>query len=316
VRAPLPVRSAEHVVTVDELIRFFRYPVRAFLETRLGLRLDTESEELADREPLELNKLESWHIGDLLLGQAVDGVDLGSAEALVRAAGHLPAGALGRDAFEAVRPDAEAIAARWRALAGPRALEPLLVDQVIDGTRLTGALRPLYPTGLVQAQFSKLGGPQEFALWVRHVVLNGSTAGGGPRESYLVGRAAEAGAEVVRFRPVDTPEDVLRTLLRLYWLGQTQPLPLFPKTSRLYADALRKGKSADEALDKARLEFERRPQRGQPAESDDVHVRQVYGERSPFEATFQPLASDVAVDFGAVAAAVFGPLLAHREEVA
>jgi exodeoxyribonuclease V gamma subunit len=278
------------------------------------LRLDTETEELADREPLELNKLESWQIGDLLLGHAVDGANIESAEALVRAAGYLPAGALGRDAFETVRPDAEAIAARWRALAGAGALEPLLVDQVIDGTRLTGVLRPLYPAGLIQAQFSKLGGPQEFALWVRHVVLNASA---GRRESYLVGRASEAGADVVRFRPVDTPEDVLCTLLRLYWLGQTQPLPLFQKTSRFYAETLRKGTSADEALEKARQEFDRRPLRDLPAgESDDVHVRQVYGGCGPLDPNFQPVASDGAADFGAVAVAVFEPLLAHREEVA
>jgi exodeoxyribonuclease V gamma subunit len=280
------------------------------------LCLDTDTEELADREPLELNKLESWQIGDLLLGHAVDGADLSSAEALVRAAGHLPAGALGRDAFEAVRPDVAAIAARWRALAGAAALEPLLVDQVIDGTRLTGVLRPVYPAGLIQAQFSHLGGRQEFALWVRHVVLNACGAGHGPSESYLVGRAAEAGAAVVRFRRLEAPEDVLRTLVRLYRVGQTQPLPLFQKTSRVYADVRRKGKSADEALDKARLEFDRRPQRGQPAESDDVHVRQVYGECGPLDPKFRPVASDVAADFGAVAEAVFGPLLAHREAVA
>ena len=317
VPAPLPVRSEERVVTVDELIRFLRHPVRAFVETRLGVGLDTATEDLADREPLELNKLESWHIGDRLLRQAVDGADLGCAEAQVRAAGHLPAGALGHDAFETVRPDVEAIAARWRALAGPAALEPIVVDQVIDDTRLTGVLRPLYPAGLIQAQFSHLGGGQELALWVRHVVLNACAAGGGPRESYLVGRAAETGADVVRFRPLDAPEDLLRTLLRLYWLGQTLPLPLFEKTSRLYADALRKGKSADEALDKARQEFDRRPQRGQPGgESYDINVRQVYGDCGPLDPQFQPLVSDVAADFGTVAVDVFGPLLAHREEVA
>jgi exodeoxyribonuclease V gamma subunit len=317
VTAPLSVGSTDRVVTVDELIRFFRQPVRAFVETRLGLRLDTETDELADREPLELDNLESWQIGDLLLGQAVDGADLGSAETLVRAAGYLPAGALGRDAFEAVRPDVEAIATRWRALAGPAALAPMVVDLLIDGTRVTGVLRHVYPAGLIQAQFSRVGGRQEFALWVQHVVLNACAAGRGPCESYLVGRGAETGADVIRFRALDAPEDVLRALLRLYWLGQTLPLPLFQKTSRLYADAVGKGKSADEALDKARQEFDRRPQRGQPGgESDDVHVRQVYGDCGPLDPTFRPVVSDGATDFGAVAVAVFGPLLAHREAVA
>jgi hypothetical protein len=102
----------------------------------------------------------------------------------------------------------------------------------------------------------------------------------------------------------------------VYWWAR-RAAALFQKTSRLYADVVGKGKSADEALDKARQEFDRRPQRGQPGgESGDVHVRQVYGECGPLDPTFRPVESDVAADFGAVAVAVFGPLLAHREEVA
>ncbi len=112
------------------------------------------------------------------------------------------------------------------------------------------------------------------------------------------------------------PSDVLRALLRLYWLGQTLPLPLFPGTSRLYADAVQARASLPtrRSTRPARNSIAGR-ERGQPGgESDDVHVRQVYGDAARSIRTFRPVEPEGAADFGAVAVAVFGPLLAHLED--
>jgi exonuclease V gamma subunit len=125
----------------------------------------------------------------------------------------------------------------------------------------------------------------------------------------------------VRFRPVSDPASLLQELLHLYRLGQTLPLPLFPRTSRAYSDALRSAGSDDggrRALTVARTAFEPKKHSPIPSEGEDVYVQQLFGDRDPLDPAFRCFADDgsPAPPFAAVACAVFDPLLTHREVVA
>ena len=56
----------------------------------MGLYLRDEVPELEDREPMELDTLERWKLGDSLLRRELSGMNAGQARDLLRAAGRLP----------------------------------------------------------------------------------------------------------------------------------------------------------------------------------------------------------------------------------
>jgi exodeoxyribonuclease V gamma subunit len=315
--APLaPPAETPRAVALDDLARFFENPARAFLQTRLALHLGGAVEELDDREPMELDSLARWEVGSGLLERALAGENLDDALPSVRASGRLPLGVLGACVYDDVRSAVDQVAsAAARCVRGTR-LEPVVIDAAIEDTRITGIIADIWPQGLVQYQFSKVGQRHELGVWIRHLVLNWLMPSGYPTSSFLVGRPASDGSPIVRFHPVRGPAAILQELVRLYWLGQTAPLPLFPQASRTYAEALRRAKAGDteeRALQKAISAFNGSQHRR--GDADDPYVRQVFGDRDAFAPASPGCEDPTRPSFQQLAQIVFGPLLDHREEL-
>jgi len=306
--AALPPPQLE-TVDVDELARFFENPSRAFLQKRLGVYLGDDAALLESRDPVELNALEKWTVGDFLLRRLVDDAER-DCEEEVRAAGLLPLGSLGSAALAEVRETARClvgVAARWRGAAA-QALE---VRLPVGGLVVTGALRDVFPEGLLRVQYSKVGKRQEVGLWVRHLVL--SCVAAAPVTSRLVGRAQKAGVVAVSFAPVADAPAALAVLVDLYRAGQIRPLPLFQEASRCFADLLRRDGNRAKALRKAVKAFEpNSAAEYSAADAANAYVRQIFGEQAPFAAEADDTGNDS--EFERVACAVYGPLLAARGE--
>ena len=113
----------------------------------------------------------------------------------------------------------------------------------------------------------------------------------------------------------DSVRSLLDELLRLYWLGQTVPLPLFPKASRVYAERCTEGGDAQTALEAARREFVGSAHTPVVPEAEDDYVRQLFDTHDPLDPTFR-FFTDAAAhpSFAHLALAVFVPLLAHRQD--
>jgi exodeoxyribonuclease V gamma subunit len=317
--APLPLDApAKREVSLTALARFFENPTRAFLQSRLSLYLGKDIETVDDREPLDLDNLDLWKLGDRLLGRAMDGETIDQALPAMRASGALPPGTLGQCTFGDVGGQADALATAASALRRGAELEPLTIDAELDGTRIIGEIHNLWPAGLVQYQYSKLGGRHELGVWIRHLILNWVQPEGYPRESFLIGRPRKVGGTAtIRFTPVANAAETLRELLRLYWLGQETPLLLFDKASRAYAETLRSGKRAADALRNARQRFEDGDYKF--GDLRDEYVRQVFEAADPIHPDFHfgGRTSERDSDhlgFADVAAIVLAPMLDHREE--
>jgi exodeoxyribonuclease V gamma subunit len=314
VAAPLSPPRADDAtasleVDVDDLIRFIERPARAFLQRRLLLTLGQDAEPIVNREPLLLDNLERWGVGDAILAVAPDAPR--DAFPVLRARGTMPPGTPGRCTFDEIVPEAAAIARRARAVRAAPRLADVPVALELGRFRLRGLIEDLYPEhGHVRVQFSRLQGRSEIGAWVRHLVLCCLGGASVPRRATIVGRAAKKTTEIqVTFRPAEDPHALLATLLELWEAGQSEPLPLFDRASRRYAEARRrKGGTHDKALEAARREYD--GGYNVTGESQDPYVQLAFAGRAPLGSDDDPGAAE---RFAQLACAVFEPLLAHRE---
>jgi exodeoxyribonuclease V gamma subunit len=296
-------------VSLDELERFLVHPSRWFCQHRLGLFLGLETELLAEREPIEINALERWGLGDRLLSELVAGASLEEGRAALRAGGLLPPGALGLAVYAEVAPAARRIADRVRQLTAEVRLEPIPVDLEVGGRRLHGVLRDVWACGQLSWRFSRLGRRHELALWLRHLVLQLVAPAGAARGTILLGRPANEHESIeARFAPVDDAARELERLVLLHRGAAERPPPFFPGTSRAFMRKLREARRRGEAdaeqrsLEKARASFTADAEHG--GESGDRYVKKLFGER------YRP---DRDPSFRLVAEEVLSALLEHRE---
>jgi exodeoxyribonuclease V gamma subunit len=296
-------------VSLDELERFLVHPSRWFCQHRLGLFLGLEAELLAEREPIEIDALERWGLGDRLLSELVAGASLEEGQAALRAAGLLPPGALGLAVYAEVAPAARRIADRVRQRTAEVRLEPIPVDLEVGSFRLHGVLRDVWACGQVSWRFSRLGRRHELALWLRHLVLQLVAPAGAARRTILLGQPANEHEDVeAGFTPVATAARELERLVLFHRRAAEWPPPFFPETSRAFVRELREARRRSEpdaehrSLERARKTFAADAEHG--GESGDRYVKKLFGER------YRP---DRDPSFRLFAEEVLSALLEHRE---
>jgi exodeoxyribonuclease V gamma subunit len=297
-------------VELARLGRFFEHPVRAFLQARLGLYLRDEVSQLEDREPMELDALARWTLGDRLLTHALVGTGPERAKALMRAQGLLPLGSAGDLDAEAAQRDAAELAVAVRELQRGEPLPPIEVDLSLAGWRIVGELGDLWPAGRVSSHFSKLPHASELSFWIQHLVLGCVARDRAPTTSFLVARERTSKRPVVlELSPLGQARERLADLLALYSLGGSVPLPLLPKASRAQADFGHQHGWAPNPVSQAIAAWE--DDRGTPAERNDPYLRQAFRD---VELLQPDLALPGGEGFASLAQRVYQPYLLARTQ--
>lgn len=324
VAAPLVAQSDEdRCLRLEDLQQYFAHPARYFLRDRLDVRLANAEEQGPDREPLDLDGLDAYGVGDELLAVAVEGGDpawtLGSTTGL----GILPLGESGRTAHAEVVAAVNRLAARVRRARSGDRLPPRDVACEIAGVRIEGRFTDLYSGGLVTQRFAKLGEPSELEVWIAHLLLCATAGDMEPKATHLIGRPGDDRCSHVRFEPVEDAAGRLADLIEIFRMGTSQPLPLFPRTSRKFAAKIVKADEdhdehdegntgKDGALFDAYRHFSD-PTSYRP-ESADPYVRQLFADVDPLAPSYRPVGIESsAYGFCELALRVFRPLLDHRK---
>ena len=227
---------------IAALVRFLKNPARYFLNERLGLRLGEDEQEPEDEEAFALDPLSAYHLKQSCLDGVLAGHDPQAVFTELRLSGVLPHGEFGRLALEQHCGGIEAFADEVNAVRQDL-LEPLDIDLEIEGFRLTGRLTDIARGGLVRYRYTRCKVADLIELWVSHLVLNAAGPEDYPRQSLHLGSDGR-----YRFGPCNQCPAHLADLLRCYWEGLQQPLPLFPRTSYAWAE-----KHAEGALRRSRL---------------------------------------------------------------
>ncbi len=247
---PLAPAGGETVLSLTQLSRFLRYPVRTFFAERLNVRFEGLEEALPEHEPFSFDTLECFQLGQQLIATARAESDqeaaLAQQIARWRRAGELPPGnwadlALAQPVLSPVRATLRHLQAlnEWQALPGAVEIalelslpgQPTRLDDWLAGlhrrdgedgeSREYALIRtsPLAVTDKGAPRWHRL-----LELWCQHLAAN---AQGYPTRSYLVGPDAS-----VLLPPMTggAALDCLRTLAAAWHEALLAPPPLACKT--------------------------------------------------------------------------------------
>jgi exodeoxyribonuclease V gamma subunit len=310
VTEPLPKGEPQREVSVDELARFFRNPAQAFCERRLGVSLPRELDPVRDREPIVLDGLEAWRVGDELLTRGDEPVSEGLITSMQQRA-LIPPGVRGERTLRKIEKLAARIVAHSQTERPPKRLT---VDFELSGVRIHGSVGMVSETTRVERIYAQPRAKHLLGAWVRHLAWCSAQPGlAASAESVLSGRTAQ-GVVLSRLRALTDASAVLSELLELFHLGHASPLPLLGDTSRAYAEARLSGQPHERALATAQAKA---LQTGvdRATELTDPYLRMVFTDASlaDLETLAPPNASDT-LSFAALSLRVWEPLLAGLDE--
>jgi exodeoxyribonuclease V gamma subunit len=296
--AALPPPGPEwRSVEIQQMVRFWRHPVRFFLQQIVGLQLRLEEAGIEENEPFALTHLQQYQLRQ----QTVDGLlgDLSPDQVYrnLRSSGSLPQGGFGQHQFAGIATSGCHFADLLRPLL-TAPLPPLEVDRRLGAFHLTGWLTNLYDNGRITWRSAALKGSTLMELWIHHLVLNLLAPANLPLRSVHAARAPSSSHDPIAlstFKPVADPERYLQELLDWYWQGLARPLHFFPETSRARAEAAGTGKEDGKALFVWEGDFHRH------GEGEDPAYGSLFKETNPLDSEFVALST------------LFTPIFAHLE---
>ncbi|OON39577.1 exodeoxyribonuclease V subunit gamma [Izhakiella australiensis] len=269
----LPALPLE-TVAFDNFLRFWRHPVRAFFNQRLGVSFFLEETSLPDAEPFTLDSLSRYQLNVALLNTLVEGGDVARLLSQYRAAGQLPYGAFGELIWQEQLDEMQQLAERVRSQRQPVSQQEVALT--LGQTQLSGWLTQIQPDGLLRWRPGVLNITDALQLWLEHLVW---CAGGGEGESRMFGRQESQW----HFAAVAAPRacQLLQQYMDGYLQGMQQPLLLVRSSAAWLETVFNKQTGTlnqDEAsLSKARARFMQSWQDGfqSVGEGSDVYLQRL-----------------------------------------
>ncbi|HEB68185.1 MAG TPA: hypothetical protein ENI88_01050, partial [Desulfobulbus sp.] len=278
-------------VDIIDLVRFWKHPVRFFLQQRLGLQLKQQQDLLPESEAFHLDALEKYRMSDEIVATLLAGEDPTPLFHRLQAAGTLPRGEFGQILFRELQDTAAALARELTPLTR-QPVTPCEIDLTLANGTVNGWLTALYSSGRVSYRPTKLKAQDLLQLWIQHLILCLLRPVGVEQVSIHV-----ATDTAVCFQPIDDPEAELAPLLRYYRQGMQEPLHFYPRTSLARA----KARTEIAAANAARKAWYSGYYRGE--EEDPAYSIALRG-HDPLDAQFEQLAD------------LFLPILTHKNELA
>ncbi|MGY1941834.1 exodeoxyribonuclease V subunit gamma [Nocardia asiatica] len=317
--APLPAAEPADVALAD-LIAFVEHPVRAFLWQRLGLRVPEHDEDIADRLPIELDGLAKWELGERMLTARLNGAEPAALRAAEWRRGTLPPFGFGAAVLDEVEHTVDRLVRAAQAdYAGPVRAVDIAVD-LGNGRRLTGTVPEVHGETLVRTTFSRLAPKHRVGAWVSLLALTVTEDRSWRAVSTGRGQFGRPTWRCELTAP-DVPKagKILRELVALRDAGLTEPLPVAPTASAIYAERRIRGAGADDAIAAAEREFNGGPNGpGAFGDHTDRHLRYVWGPAPRLEHLMAAPAPagepGESTRFGALARRMWAPLLAAESQ--
>ncbi|OGQ95053.1 MAG: exodeoxyribonuclease V subunit gamma [Deltaproteobacteria bacterium RIFOXYD12_FULL_57_12] len=289
-------------LTIDRLCLFFQQPARFFLTQQLAIHLAPSRDALDETEPFTTTGLDRYRLAEQMLQRKLDGQEITPYLLAKKAGGELPYGRSAGIVFQEILTEIDGLTEKLKKIDLGERIAPEELALEIDEFQVCGWLEEIRQQGLLFYRAGMLRPKDRLRAWIRHLLHNAFLEQDANQPPAAVTILADR-KSLYRYRPPTQPRELLATLLRLYWQGQSAPLAFLPASSFAYAEKMQNRLAEPEAMRQARLAWYGDDHR--PAERDDPYFRLCYGDTDPLQdAGFQELAL-----------AVYNPLLTHQEKI-
>lgn len=294
----LKIKEAAEHLELQELVSFFKDPCQHWLQNGLKTSFPFFQNELKEIEPFEIDALQNFNIGDHLLCW-----DSSNPKHIARLFDYLPIGDLRETRILENLWKAQDILDRQIKLQSSD-LKYHSFQLLLGDTLLNATFPAVGENSYVTARFGKIRPQDILKIWIEHLCLC-SQPSNDPFTTSCVGLK-----ESLNFQFVPDAKTELLNLLNLFNQGQSSPLPLFSKTSHLFAETtlFPSPKARMDPIDRAYAIFTQIP---------NAYCGSSYGEAYNEEVMlcFHDPESALNDTFKSVALATFGKALSHCKEV-
>ena len=220
-------------LTLFDFFSFWKNPPGYFLTQCLGMADVAPGELISDHEPLQLNGLDEWTVGQLCIDALIDGATGWDAVfQRVRALGMAPSGNLGvfhaRRVFDRAARIAEAVL-KLRSAAGSTELEvDVRIATPVGGLRLKGGM-PLYDDELLEYSYSAVNDSFMLRFLLKYLCVRQVSDSNMPLGAKWVGRNRDSAVQYGIHLEKDEAETVLRKVAQHTICGLQRPLFFIPQ---------------------------------------------------------------------------------------
>ncbi|MEN6623275.1 MAG: exodeoxyribonuclease V subunit gamma [Smithella sp.] len=286
-------------ITINDLIDFYKNPIKYFLEKRLCLKIPQENYASEESEPFIIDSLDKYKIKQELLEKKLLNLDAKEVYEICKAEGVFPVGAAGDYHYTGLESQLRDFAQTVDSVTAGKEPAKIPIDIAVHGLRITGTIDNLYGNNFVHYRPAKLKVSDYIRTWICHLLINVNPESGA-WESILLGEDAQC-----RFDHVDSAENLLEGLIDYYKQGQVEPLKFFPRTSWEYANnVIKKQKNMSEALYAASLVWSGDGNGWDTGEAQEVANKICFADTMPLNHEFESIAKDI-----------FGPLFSCLEKL-
>ncbi|MEQ5126375.1 exodeoxyribonuclease V subunit gamma [Providencia alcalifaciens] len=206
-------------LSLEQILRFYRHPIRGFFQQRLKVHFSIEETELPEEEPFVLGGLQRYKINDQVLDLLVKDEDPNPLYHALKASGQLPAKQFGQLFWEKQLNDIAPLAEKVKEYGDRRVDYPIECE--IHEIKITGLLRNVHESGILRYRPAYLTANDGVQLWIEHLFFNAFIREG---ESIALGRENS----VWHFSAISSEyaKIHLNTLIEGYCEGMNTPLIL------------------------------------------------------------------------------------------
>ncbi|QIC17037.1 exodeoxyribonuclease V subunit gamma [Providencia vermicola] len=170
-------------ISIEQLLRFYRHPIRAFFQQRLKVHFTIEETELPEDEPFLLDKLQCYKMNERILALLIKDENPQPLYQALKASGQLPAKQFGQLYWEQQINDIAPLAEKIK----QQNVQPTdyVIDLQINGIKISGVLRNAHEKGILRYRPAYLTAHDGVQLWIEHLLFNLAINDG---ESVALGR--------------------------------------------------------------------------------------------------------------------------------
>ncbi len=223
-----PLSDDEKTISISDLAAFLNNPSRALLNKRLGLYLELKNNEFTDGEPFIPDTLEMYKLNGRIMESLLNCNDKESYFDIVKASGVLPHGTPGLVVYDRCYFEVDNFYRSFSPVLEGKA-EKINLNLGIKDFTLTGSADNIYGKKNIFFRYAMAKGMDIFYAWITHLAL--CTAGSFSGDTYLISKTG-----IQSWETIPNPEKILSDLLDIYKEGMIRPIPLFPKSSLVYAE--------------------------------------------------------------------------------